>query len=125
MPRVMHFEIPADDPQRLTSFLEKVFGWRFQKWDGPMDYWLVMTGAEDAEGEVGIDGAIHRRSEGNAMVVNTVDVADIDEMIAKVEKHGGQITLPKMAVPTIGWMAYFKDPEGNIHGMMQSDPNAA
>ena len=122
MSRVVHFEIPADDPQRLIGFLEKVFGWRIEKWDGPMDYWLVMTGKK---GEAGIDGGINRRGQGNSMVVNTVDVADLDEMIDKVEKHGGQIVLPKMPVPTVGWMAYFKDPEGNIHGMMQSDPNAA
>ena len=46
-------------------------------------------------------------------------------MIAKVEANGGEITMPKMAVPGVGWMAYFKDPEGNIHGMMQSDPGAS
>ena len=122
MSRVVHFEIPADDPQRLIGFLEKVFGWRIEKWDGPMDYWLVMTGKK---GEAGIDGGINRRGQGNSMVVNTVDVADLDEMIDKVEKHGGQIVLPKMPVPAVGWMAYFKDPEGNIHGMMERDPNAA
>lgn len=37
MSRVIHFEIPADDPERSISFYEKVFGWRIEKWDGPIE----------------------------------------------------------------------------------------
>jgi predicted enzyme related to lactoylglutathione lyase len=29
-----------------------------------------------------------------------------------------------MGVPGVGWLAYFKDTEGNIFGIMQNDPNA-
>ena len=36
----------------------------------------------------------------------------------------GTLALPKMAVPGVGWLAYVKDTEGNILGMMQRDPNA-
>ena len=122
MSRVVHFEIPADEPEKLVAFFEKAFGWSIQKWDGPIDYWLVMTGKDE---EDGIDGAIHRKEDGNAVVVNTVDVEDLDTMIARVEANGGEITMPKMAVPGVGWMAYFKDPAGNVHGMMQSDPGAS
>lgn len=122
MSRVMHFEIPADDPQRLISFFEKTFGWSFQKWDSPVDYWLISTGPQDAPG---IDGGLGRREAGNPMVVNTIDVSDLDATAQQVEANGGSIVLPKMAVPGVGWMAYFKDTEGNIHGMMQSDPSAS
>ena len=38
--------------------------------------------------------------------------------------RGGQIALPKMPIPGMGWLAYCKDTEGNIFGMMQGDPNA-
>jgi hypothetical protein len=37
VPRVIHFEIPADDPRRAVKFYEKVFGWRIDKW-GAIDY---------------------------------------------------------------------------------------
>jgi uncharacterized protein len=50
MPRVVHFEIHAGDTQRAISFYEKVFGWTFQKWEGPMRYWLVITGPDDERG---------------------------------------------------------------------------
>jgi uncharacterized protein len=122
MARVVHFEIPADDPQRASTFFENVFGWKTQKWDGPIDYWMVMTGKP---GSPGIDGGLLVKGQGNPMVVNTIDVDDLDAVIAKIESNGGTITAPKMAVPGVGWMAYFKDTEGNVHGIMQSDKGAS
>ena len=59
MPRVVHFEIAADDPDRATRFYQDVFGWQSSKWEGPEEYWLVMTGSPS---EPGIDGGIGRRS---------------------------------------------------------------
>ena len=44
MARVVHFEIPADQPERAIEFYSKIFGWQFQKWDGPMPYWMINTG---------------------------------------------------------------------------------
>ena len=32
---------------------------------------------------------------------------------------------PKMAVGGMGWLAYIKDPDGNILGLLESDPAAA
>ncbi len=32
--------------------------------------------------------------------------------------------MPKMPIPNVGWLAYAKDTEGNIFGMMQNDPGA-
>ena len=126
MPRVVHFEIHADDPQRAAHFYQSVFGWQIQKWDGPEDYWLVTTGKAP---EPGIDGAIVKRRgqiDGEAVIayVCTVDVPSVDDTIAKITSLGGTIALPKMAVPGVGWVAYSKDTEGNIFGTMQSDPSA-
>ncbi len=41
MPRVVHFEINADDPERAAKFYQNVFGWKIKKWEGPIDYWLA------------------------------------------------------------------------------------
>ncbi len=38
---------------------------------------------------------------------------------------GGTVALQKMPVKGVGWLAYCKDPEGNIFGVMQNDPQAA
>jgi predicted enzyme related to lactoylglutathione lyase len=111
MSRVVHFEIPADDPKRAIKFYEKVFDWQFEKWDGPVEYWLIMTGEED---KPGIDGGLARREDPTTNVENTIDVKDLDASLAIVKNHGGEVIRPKMAVPGVGWMAYIKDTEGNV-----------
>jgi predicted enzyme related to lactoylglutathione lyase len=122
MSRIIHFEIPADDPERAIKFYEKVFDWQIEKWDGPIEYWLVMTGPED---EPGINGGLARREDPATGVENTIDVMDLDGSLAEVKKHGGEIVRPKMAIPGVGWMAYIKDTEGNVFGLMESDTDAA
>ena len=121
MARVVHFELAADDPERAILFYEKVFGWKIQKWDGPQDYWLASTGEP---GTPGIDGAIMRRNSELPAIVNTIDVASLDESLAKLTANGGTVVAPKMAVPGVGYLAYCQDTEGNTFGMMQNDPSA-
>jgi predicted enzyme related to lactoylglutathione lyase len=127
MSRVVHFEIHAGDPERAIQFYNQILGWEFNKWEGPQDYWLIKTGPDD---EPGIDGGLLRRQgevDGQAVIayVCTVDVPSVDEVIEKVTQAGGQVAVPKMAVPGVGWLAYCKDTEGNLFGAMQSDPQAA
>lgn len=126
MPRVVHFEIHAGDPERAIKFYQNCFGWTFQKWDGPMPYWMIITGPDDQRGING--GLVPRRGEidGQAVIayVCTLDVESVDSSIATVEANGGTIALPKMPIPGMGWLAYCKDTEGNIFGMMQADPSA-
>ena len=121
MPRVVHFEIDAEEPERAIKFYEKVFGWKIEKWKGPIEYRLITTGEED---EAGIDGGLSRRTEAEPSIVNTIDVPSVDEYVEKVESNGGAIVRPKMAVPGVGWMAYFQDPEGTLFGMMEEDSSA-
>ena len=116
MPRVVHFEINADDVGRAVQFYTDVFGWKAEKWDGPIEYWLIMTG----EGEPGIDGAISERQDPPEATVNMLDVNSVDEYVAKVLEHGGTVVVPKMAVPGVGWLAYCKDTEGNTLDTMTS-----
>jgi predicted enzyme related to lactoylglutathione lyase len=128
MGRVVHFEIHAENPECAVKFYTAVFGWQIKKWDGPMEYWMVMTG--DPQGR-GIDGGLLRRRgpapvDGQAVnaFICTVDVADVDASIQSAISNGGTLALPKMAVPGVGWLAYVKDTEGNILGMMQMDGDA-
>ena len=121
MNRVTHFEISAEKSEEVISFYEKAFSWRFEKWAGPMEYWMIMTGDEK---KPGIDGGLKMRDEMGTNTVNIIDVADINESIENVTKNGGKITVSKMAVPGVGWVAYFADPQGNVFGIMQSDETA-
>jgi predicted enzyme related to lactoylglutathione lyase len=121
MPRPTHFEIPADRPDRAITFYGKVFDWQFQRWEGPIPYWMVMTG----EAGPGINGGLHPRAFPGQGPVNVVDVPSCDEYVRRIEGAGGKTVVPKMAIPGIGWLAYCSDPEGNTLGLMQADPSAA
>jgi predicted enzyme related to lactoylglutathione lyase len=56
MPKVIHFEIPAENPERASAFYKKVFARKIEKYaNGSVDYWLVTAGDEK---EAGINGAI-------------------------------------------------------------------
>lgn len=120
--RVVHFEIPVDEPDRAGAFYSEVFGWNAEKW-GPVDYWNLTTGAEP--GGPGAEGALTLRSEAPEGVVVYVGVADIDEALAKVTKAGGTVLIEKRPIPAIGWSAHFRDSEGNRVGLFQEDASAA
>jgi hypothetical protein len=136
MNRIVHFEVQAGNPARAAKFYKDVFGWEINEWvipGVPMKdenrYWLVTTGPETQPGING--GLLFRRGpapiEGqpvNAFVC-TVGVANLDESFEKALKAGGSVAFPKMVVKDMGWLAYCKDTEGNIFGMMQEDKNAA
>ncbi len=124
MPRVIHFEIHAENPERAVQFYSSLFQWQFTKWEGPMDYWLIKTGEE---GSPGINGGLIKRHgtiDGQAVLayVCTIDVENVDRVLQSVTSKGGTIALPKMPVPGVGWLAYAKDTEGNIFGVMHRDP---
>jgi predicted enzyme related to lactoylglutathione lyase len=121
VPRPIHFEIPAGNPERAIAFYSKALGWKFTKWDGPMEYWMISTGEK---AEPGIDGGLLRRQDPAQPCVNTIGVADLDSTLQIVVANGGSITLPKMPVPGVGWLAYCKDTEGFLFGLMQNDPSA-
>jgi predicted enzyme related to lactoylglutathione lyase len=120
VPRVIHFEIPADDPTRAVKFYEKVFGWKISKW-GTIDYWLATTGPDD---QPGINGAIMTR-EAQRTTVNTINVSSVDEFAKKIVDAGGKIITPRTAIPGVGWFAYSVDTEGNVFGIMENDPKAS
>jgi predicted enzyme related to lactoylglutathione lyase len=128
MSRVVHFEIQASQPQLLIDFYTSLFGWKFNKYD-PVEYWLIDTGPED---QPGINGGLLRRNgpipeemQSVNCYVCTVDVASLDDSLTKAVSIGGRIAAPKMPVTGVGWLAYIKDPDGNLLGMMQMDKSAA
>jgi len=113
--RVVHFEIPANEPEKLTQFYADVFGWKFEKANLPgPEYWLASTG----EGP-GINGAIMQRQHPQQPPTNYVDVPSIDATLSEATKRGGKVALPKTAIPGMGAYAAIVDPQGNICGLWE------
>lgn len=121
MPRPVHFEIAASDPEQLRAFYRDVFGWEFTKWPGPEDYWLITTGPTD---QPGINGGFFKPRGPFVGTVNTLEVNDLDAYLEKVRAHGGEVVVEKHPIPGVGWNAYCKDPEGTLFGVHQADAQA-
>jgi predicted enzyme related to lactoylglutathione lyase len=116
--RVVHFEVHAADPARAAAFYEKAFGWKLLHLP-ELDYWTIDTG----EGP-GINGGLLRRR-GDAPAagqpvnafVCTLGVDDLDAAITAAQDAGAHVSVPRMAIPNVGHVAYLTDPEGNIFGL--------
>jgi predicted enzyme related to lactoylglutathione lyase len=121
MSRVVHFEIAANDPEKVTAFYQNVFDWKIARWGGPQDYWVVTTGDQASPG---IDGGIFRPNEWFNGTVNTIQVEDLDAAVEKVKQNGGQVVVEKTLIPGVGYQVYCKDVEGTLFGIHQEDRNA-
>jgi predicted enzyme related to lactoylglutathione lyase len=118
--RVTHFEIPSANPGQSMNFFKEVFGWTFQQM-GNEPYWFAISGDEKTPG---INGAIMKEVAPGQPVINTITVDNIDDILIKIAEQGGKVVKPKWAIPNVGWIAFFSDPDGNMHGIMQLDTNA-
>ncbi len=119
-----YFEIQADDPGRAVSFYRAIFGWTLVRAEGlPVEYWRIET-----EGPRG--GLLKRPTKtpppqhGTNAFVCSMEVVDFDATAARILSAGGQIAMPKLAVPGVCWQGYFIDTEGNTFGIFQADPKA-
>jgi|SRR5919206_1244201 predicted enzyme related to lactoylglutathione lyase len=120
---VVHFEIPADDPDRAAAFYSGAFGWNANSMPD-MGYTLFSTGPTTEDGRPAapghINGGMMRRQEPYQHPIITIGVDDIDGALAKVSELGGSTVREKMDVGGMGFAAYFEDPEGNLIGLWQT-----
>jgi len=128
---IVHFEIPADDPEKLADFYRGVFGWQIDKMTlgGGMDYWNLRTVPTDDKGMPtepgGINGGLMKRQNPGQGAVNYIDVESVEEYVGKAKAAGATLLVDKMPVPGMGYFAQLVDPQGNPFGIWNTDPSAA
>ncbi len=120
---IVHFEIPADDVPRAKKFYETTFGWQIDKFDLPEgeEYWVVRTTEVDKNmipTSPGINGGLMKKKDPRQPFMNYINVESIDVMCKTITFNGGIIIMPKVEIGKgMGWIAAFKDTEGNIMGL--------
>jgi len=121
-PRVVWFEIPADNVERARTFYGKLFGWKINKFPGPTTkpYWLIDTGNDDPSR----NGGLLERQFPEHTITNYIAVPSADKAAAKVEKLGGEICMGKTAVPKMGYFIICDDTENNQFALWEVDENA-
>jgi predicted enzyme related to lactoylglutathione lyase len=118
---IVHFEIPAKDPAKLSQFYSKLFGWSFEKMEGSgagMDYWTIKT--RDKDDSAGVNGGMMKKTDANQTPLNYVLVESVDEFSKKLVQLGGKIIMPKTEIPNMGNFAVALDPEGNGFGIFET-----
>jgi predicted enzyme related to lactoylglutathione lyase len=119
---IIHFEIPADDVEKMRKFYSELFGWKIEKMS-MMEYWNVETVPVDEKGmplRPGINGGMMKKQNPEHKPVNYISVESVDEYAKKIEALGGKVIAPKTEIPGIGWFALALDPEGNQFGIFQN-----
>jgi predicted enzyme related to lactoylglutathione lyase len=130
---VVHFEIPADEPERAAKFYRELFGWEIQRWGGAAtrtanEYWLVQTVSADAGGQPtrpGVNGGLMRRMFPGQTPVNYIGVERVGDFVHKAERLGAKVIVSRTPVPGRGWFAQLQDTEGNIFAVWETDAAAA
>jgi hypothetical protein len=117
---IVWFEIAADNVERAKSFYGSLFGWKIERFPGQMEYWHIDTGGSDDRP----DGGIMGRKQPQQGITNYIGVSSVDEFVAKVQKLGGKICMPKTAVPEMGYFAICQDTENNVFGLWEKNENA-
>ncbi len=118
---IVHFEIPADDPERASAFYSKLFGWTIEK-DASMpdaEYWMIRTNSGDQGGP---GGGLMRRLAPGQQIVNYIGVESIDQYLARAQELGASVLVPKTEVMSYGWFAHLTDPEGNVFALWEPNP---
>lgn len=114
MPKFVHIDISADDPQRAADFYAKVFGWSVLKLEGPPPYWLIEP-PESSE----VGAGVAKREEVWHGVTPTIEVSSADAYTEKIMAEGGTIVVPKTKIPFVGHLVTFKDTEGNVMAVLE------
>ena len=111
---IVHFEIPANDVEKLAGFYRGLFGWKVEKAEG-MDYWMIETAPEGQ----GLNGGMMKRQMPEQVPTNYVQVESVDQYATRLVELGGKIVVPKQEIPEMGYFAIFLDPEGNCFGLFE------
>src|SRR6476619_8252680 len=131
---IVHFEIPADQPERAAKFYRELFGWEISKWEGSADqrdgfeYWMVRTVPTDEQGmpsRPGVNGGLMRRMYPEQAPVNYILVESVDDYVRRAEELGAKVMMGKTPVPGMGWFAQLTDTEGNLFAVWETDTSSA
>jgi predicted enzyme related to lactoylglutathione lyase len=117
---VVHFEILGPDGPASIAFYHELFGWNLHQ--VPMAGY--QTYAYLPPPSQGIGGGVGRLEPddpaGERLVTIYVEVADPQAMLDRAVQAGAQVTLSVTEIDGVGAIARFRDPQGNVIGLVRS-----
>jgi predicted enzyme related to lactoylglutathione lyase len=116
--RVVYFEIGSADKQQLVNFYRELFGWQVR------DLGEGYTSVDTASGS-GLNGGVGRSSDGTPWASFYVETEDVQATLDQAASLGGSTVLGLTEIPNVGTFAMFKDPDGNLVGIVKSGGSLA
>lgn len=123
---VVHFEMPAQDRQRMAAFYETVFGWNTKMLGPDMNDYVLVTTTETAEDgcpttKGSINGGFYPlKPDWPAQYPSIVIAVDnINESIKAITKASGTVLGHPVEIPGVGHYVSFTDTEGNRVSILQ------
>jgi predicted enzyme related to lactoylglutathione lyase len=123
---VVHFEMPAEDRDRMSKFYSKVFGWETQDMGPNMGNYIVVTTTETDKKTArpitpgAINGGFYQKDpkrDDHPTVVIAVD--NVKAHLEMITKEGGVLLNGPDDIPGVGIYASFRDTEGNRVSILQ------
>ncbi|UJH66466.1 VOC family protein [Allomuricauda sp. SCSIO 65647] len=119
-----YFEIQSSDPEREIDFYATLFDWSFIIDETvPIEYYRLVG--------AGVQGALLRRptkvppkEHGTNAFTCSFQVKNFDLTVKIIEEKGGQVAMPKFAIPGRCWQGYFLDADHNVFGIFEVDEGA-
>lgn len=102
---IVFFDIAGPDAAKLKEFYSGNFGWGIDAASGIKTPQLNGTLRQDPPA-----------------TVLYIGVPDINAALAKIGASGGTTVVPRMVVPNVVTFALFKDPAGNVLGLVEKKP---
>jgi uncharacterized protein len=119
---LVHFELPVNDPEKMSKFYSEAFGWSFEA--NPMGegqtYWTISTGPEGKS----LGGGMYKKQGPDELVRFYVGDEDLEGAIARFQKAGGTL-LNRFEVPGMVTGALMHDPENNVVGIIKNPSQSA
>ncbi|MHB8567899.1 MAG: VOC family protein [Nitrososphaerales archaeon] len=114
--KIVHFEIPVGDTEKMSKFYSELFGWKFSKapMEG-MEYWMISMTGKDAD----LAGGMYKKQEESERPRFYVEVDNIDDHTESFKQAGGTVIVEKQEIPGTGFTVLGTDPEGNTLGLFQ------
>lgn len=112
---IVHWEINTKNPSRVFDFYKSLFGWQINAAQ-EMEYGLVLTGTKKGIGG-GIGGT---RGDAPNYVAVYAEVDNPQEALDKAVSLGATVVTPVTEIPNMVTFAQFRDPDGNIFGIVKS-----
>ena len=110
---ITHIELSTRDIEETKKFYQSIFEWEIE--DFPEMNYATFQAVGGTGG--GFNPISDDFPAGTMMIY--INTPNLEDTLEKIKSAGGTILLEEYEIPTVGRMATFKDPTGNVVSLLE------